>query len=123
MALPAASPLAPEPAGEPYNLPEYLPARMVNEFVYCPRLFFYEWVEGIFRESADTVEGSQQHKRVDKEGKGLPAAEDLPDDLKTRSITLASEAHKVIAKVDLLEAKDGVVTPVDYKRGRPRETE
>ncbi|HEY3456357.1 MAG TPA: CRISPR-associated endonuclease Cas1 [Bryobacteraceae bacterium] len=123
MALPAASPLAPEPAGEPHNLPEYLPARMVNEFVYCPRLFFYEWVEGIFRESADTVEGSQQHKRVDKEGKGLPAAEDLPDDLKTRSITLASEAHKVIAKVDLLEAKDGVVTPVDYKRGRPRETE
>ena len=48
-----------------------LPARMVNEFVYCPRLFFYEWVEGIFRESSDTVEGSQQHKRVDKEGKGL----------------------------------------------------
>src|SRR5689334_6981099 len=112
--------LTPQPRRE---LPDYLPARMVNEFVYCPRLFFYEWVEGIFRESADTVEGSQQHKRVDKEGKGLPAAEDLPDDLKTRSITLASEAHKVIAKVDLLEAKDGVVTPVDYKRGRPRETE
>jgi len=22
---------------------------MVNEFVYCPRLFFYEFVEGIFR--------------------------------------------------------------------------
>jgi CRISPR-associated protein Cas1 len=29
--------------------PDYLPARMVNEFVYCPRLFFYEFVEGIFR--------------------------------------------------------------------------
>ena len=25
------------------ELPEYLPARMLNEFVYCPRLFFYEW--------------------------------------------------------------------------------
>ena len=43
------------------DLPDYLPARMVNEFVYCPRLFFYEWVEGVFRESADTVEGSVQH--------------------------------------------------------------
>ena len=31
-------------------VPEYLPARMLNEFVYCPRLFFYEWVEGVFRE-------------------------------------------------------------------------
>jgi CRISPR-associated protein Cas1 len=41
--------------------PDYLPARMVNEFVYCPRLFFYEWVEGVFRESADTLEGSAQH--------------------------------------------------------------
>ena len=30
------------------ELPDYLPARMVNEFAYCPRLFFYEWVEGVF---------------------------------------------------------------------------
>ena len=47
------------------QLPDYLPARMVNEFVYCPRLFLYEWVEGLFRESKDTLEGSFQHKRVD----------------------------------------------------------
>jgi CRISP-associated protein Cas1 len=94
---------------------------MVNEFVYCPRLFFYEWVEGIFVESKDTIEGSQQHQRVDKEGKGLPPAEELPDDLKTSAITLSSETHRVIAQIDLLEAHDGLVIPVDYKRGRPRE--
>ena len=35
------------------DLPDYLPARMVNEFVYCPRLFWYEWVESVFAESAD----------------------------------------------------------------------
>jgi hypothetical protein len=39
------------------DLPGYLSARMVNEFVYCARLFFYEWVDGVFRESVDTVEG------------------------------------------------------------------
>lgn len=105
------------------ELPDYLPARMVNEFVYCPRLFFYEWLEGIFRDSAETLEGSQQHKRVDKEGKGLPAADELPEDLKTRAISLSSETYRVIAKMDLVEAHDGVVIPVDYKRGRPRETE
>ena len=44
-------------------LPDYLPARMVNEFAYCPRLFFYEWVEGLFQESSDTVEGAIQHRR------------------------------------------------------------
>ena len=31
-----------------------LPARMLNEFVYCPRLFYYEYVEGVFVDNADT---------------------------------------------------------------------
>ncbi|HXJ39487.1 MAG TPA: hypothetical protein VNH18_09415 [Bryobacteraceae bacterium] len=44
-------------------LPDYLPARMVNEYVYCPRLFFYEWVDGVFRENADTIEGAARRKR------------------------------------------------------------
>jgi CRISPR-associated protein Cas1 len=95
---------------------------MVNEFVYCPRLFFYEWVESVFRESADTLEGSAQHKKVDREGKGLPEAAALGEDrIHTRSITLASEEHRVIAKMDLIEVDGGVVTPVDYKHGKPRE--
>ena len=64
-----------QPARE---LPDYMPARMVNEFVYCPRLFFYEWVEGLFQESVDTVEGAIQHKRVDEKSTALPAAESLP---------------------------------------------
>ncbi len=46
------------------DLPEYLPARMLNEFVYCPRLFFYEWVEGVFAESGDTVEGALRHEKI-----------------------------------------------------------
>jgi len=29
------------------DAPDYLPARMLNEFVYCPRLFYYMWVEGV----------------------------------------------------------------------------
>ena len=44
------------------ELPDLVPARMLNEFVYCPRLFFYEWVEGVFRHNADTVDGSQKHE-------------------------------------------------------------
>jgi len=101
--------------------PDYLPARMVNEFSYCPRLFFYEWVEGVFQESADTVEGAAQHSRVDREGSGLPAPSDLSEDIRTRAITLSSEQHKLIAKMDLLDVSQGVVTPVDYKHGKPRD--
>src|SRR5258708_23332279 len=115
-------PPQPEPEREQRKLPDYLPARMVNEFAYCPRLFFYEWVEGVFHESADTVEGSVQHKRVDREGAGLPSAEDIDEDLKTRSVTLSSERHRLIAKMDLIDVSQGVVTPVDYKRGKPFDT-
>jgi CRISPR-associated protein Cas1 len=104
-------------------LPDYLPARMVNEFVYCPRLFFYEWVEGVFLDSADTLEGKAQHKRVDQEGNSLCGPEQLEGArLQARSILLSSEQHRVIARMDLLEVADGHVCPVDYKHGRPRET-
>jgi CRISP-associated protein Cas1 len=111
------------------DLPDYLPARMVNEFVYCPRLFFYEWVDGVFRESVDTVEGKFQHKRVDapsarRKAGELPKAEEVGEErIESRSVTLSSERHRVIAKMDLIEGSDGVVTPVDYKHGRPRETD
>jgi CRISPR-associated protein Cas1 len=104
------------------DLPDYLPARMVNEFVYCPRLFFYEWVDGVFRESADTVEGKIQHKRVDAKGSALPGpGEPAGESIHSRSVTLSSERLRVIARMDLVEAEDGNFTPVDYKHGRPRE--
>lgn len=116
-------PNIPTPAPARRALPDYLPARMVNEFTYCPRLFFYEWVQGVFRESADTLEGKAQHQRVDREGSGLPAPAEVGDDrIHSRSITLSSESHRLIAKMDLLEVENGMVTPVDYKHGKPRET-
>lgn len=52
--------------GRPLELPDLVPARMLNEFVYCPRLFFYEWVDGVFRHNADTVEGAQKHEKGDQ---------------------------------------------------------
>jgi CRISPR-associated protein Cas1 len=129
----ALSNLAPLPGPQGDNalarrrLPEYLPARMVNEFVYCPRLFFYEWVDGLFKESVDTIEGSLQHKRVDQQGPALPEAPTLTDEsgqpLKTRALTLSSDRYRLIAKLDLLEVDaNGLTTPIDYKHGAPRET-
>jgi CRISPR-associated protein Cas1 len=53
---------------------DLLAARMLNEFVYCPRLFFYEHVEGVFVHNADTVRGAAQHERVDAGRGALPAS-------------------------------------------------
>ncbi|HTV39280.1 MAG TPA: CRISPR-associated endonuclease Cas1 [Candidatus Sulfotelmatobacter sp.] len=51
-----------------------IPARMLNEFVYCRRLFYYEFVDGVFVESADTLRGEAIHQRVDSGSGALPAA-------------------------------------------------
>lgn len=104
------------------NLPDYLPARMLNEFVYCPRLFYYEWVEGVFAYNRETVEGALRHSAIDGRQDELVPADELADDdrLHSRSVTLSSEAHRVIATIDLVEADGGSVIPVDYKRGAPR---
>src|SRR5512142_3381195 len=104
-----ALPLPSEP--QERSLPDYLPARMVNEFVYCPRLFFYEWVDGVFRESVDTVEGKIQHARVDAKPTEMPAPESAAaaEEIHSRSVTLACERLRVIAKIDLVEGSEGVV--------------
>lgn len=97
-----------------------LPARMVNEFVYCPRLAYLEWVQGEWADSSDTVSGRHVHRRVDRPGGDLPepGAAEEGERLHARSITLSSNRLGLIAKLDLAEAADGEVIPVDYKRGK-----
>lgn len=97
-----------------------LPARMVNEYEYCPRLAYLEWVQGEWAESADTVEGRYRHRRVDKPAGDLPAPDEAGEEEKihAKSITLSSNRLGLIAKLDLVEGEGNVVTPVDYKRGK-----
>ena len=100
------------------DLPELVPARMLNEFAYCPRLFFLEWVDSLWASNADVAEGDRQHRRVDGGGGAAP----LPDEgeLKAaRSVELASERLGITAKLDLLEGVGGGVVPVDLKKGHP----
>lgn len=105
---------------------DYLPARQLNEFTYCPRLFYYEHVEGIFVHNYETVEGAIQHKRVDSKEDELPPADELIDSHKParmRSVSLSSDQYGVIAKMDLVESANDCVVPVDYKRGAPFQAE
>lgn len=98
-----------------------VPARMLNEFVYCPRLAYLEWAEQEWAESGDTAQGRRVHARVDAAGPPLAAPDALPEDgetLVTRSVTLSSERLGLIAKIDLVEAGEGGVTVVDYKKGK-----
>ena len=101
-----------------------LPARMVNEYQYCPRLAYLEWVQGEWADSADTVEGRHVHRRVDKRRGQPPDAdaatgdEEPPERVAVHSLELASDALGLIAKLDLAEFEGRRAVPVDTKRGK-----
>ena len=109
--------------------PELVPARMLNEYTYCPRLCYMEWVQGEFAHSADTLDGRFQHRRVDRPAGDLPVREPngeppgpeeedaQPEKIHARSVMLSDEALGAIARIDLVEAEGKQATPVDYKRG------
>jgi CRISPR-associated protein Cas1 len=111
---------------------ETIPIRMCNELVYCPRLFHIEHVQGIFVESAETVEGSGQHERAARRGKvrrkpGTVAATDDPDQPATdvapwdalipRSMEWSAPGWGVHGRLDMIELGADEVVAVEAKRG------
>lgn len=101
------------------------PARNVAEFAYCPRLFYFMEVEGIFLPSADTETGLAVHRRVDR-----PSAEPRDDEedidpekpKSVRKLALASKKLGLTATLDITEISGKVAVPVEYRKGRPKRT-
>jgi len=100
------------------------PARNVAEYAYCPRLFYYMQVEGIFVPSSDTEKGMAVHRRVDKPSAAqekVDESEADPDRPKTvRSLALTSESLGLTATLDLAEISGQTAVPVEYRKGRPK---
>jgi len=97
------------------DVSDLIPARMLNEFAYCPRLCYIEWVQGEFVDSVDTVDGRFQHRRVDSRTGKLPEEEYEP--IHARSVQLTGPEVGITCRIDLLEGVGNRATPVDYKRG------
>jgi len=116
------------------------PARNIAEHAYCPRLFYYMAVEGVFLPSADTEHGVGVHRRVDhaseaptkpkaalsRRGNSRKQVAKLEDEevdaerpVSVRSLALSSERLGVTAKLDLAEINGTRAVPVEYRKGRP----
>lgn len=99
--------------------PELLPARMLNEFTYCPRLFHLEWVQAEWADNADTISGRHVHRRVDKPTGEIPSPTEVAGvEGAARSVSMSAPRERLVANIDLVELSDGEVRPVDYKRGK-----
>jgi CRISP-associated protein Cas1 len=98
-----------------------MPVRRLHNFIYCPRLFYFQWVENIFQENADTVAGSHAHRNVDKPSKLEDIKElGLPEGAKLRSLRLESESLGLIGVVDIVEGGPDGAEIIDYKKGSAR---
>lgn len=95
-----------------------VPARIVNEHVYCPRLAWLEWEARAFTDNLDTAEGSDAHRRVDRERGELDG--DGDGDAQATSLMLSSERLGVVARIDRAERRGGDTVPVETKHGHPR---
>jgi CRISPR-associated endonuclease Cas1/CRISPR-associated protein Cas4 len=96
---------------QPPAVPALIPARMLNEFAYCPRLAYLMWVQQEWAENVETLEGKRAHRRVDE-------ADDSRVKIHQRSIHLSSEKLGLTAVLDVLEKAGRRARPVDYKRGK-----
>ena len=96
-----------------------MPVRRLHNYVYCPRLFYYQWVEGLFAENADTIIGSSLHHVVDEPDRWKQESiEQMPG--KVKSLSLSSEVLGLTGIVDLIQTdQDGLLSIIDYKKGHP----
>lgn len=118
-------------------------ARNIGEHAYCPRLFYYMQVEGVFIPSADTEEGADVHRRVDQpslvprrasdvdakqtDDNASSQIEDPERPRAVRSLHLTSEELQLTARLDLAEITEPadrtsapIAIPIEYRKGRPR---
>lgn len=100
------------------GLPGVVPARMLNEFVYCPRLFYLEWVDKRWADSADTAQGQLAHEPTDRRGGRMPPPGAATAPLTTAQVELSDTDLGVGAVIDRVDHADGTSSPVDVKKGR-----
>lgn len=97
--------------------PQLVPARMLNELVYCQRLFHLEWVDGRWAHSDDTVQGSVAHDATDRRSGRMPAPDEEEKPFTSIQVALSDPDLGVTAVIDRVDHEDGSSSPVDMKKG------
>ena len=96
-----------------------VPARILNEHRYCPRLAYLMWADGANADNAATLEGKFVHRRVDAGSGSLPSDDHAEQPTVRRSLTLGDDDIGVVARIDLVELEGRRAVPIEYKRGHP----
>lgn len=98
--------------------PDLIPARMLNEHTYCPRLAYLEWVQSEFAPNYFTEDGKYAHRRVDADEGAISEPQEGEAPKIARSVMMSATGAGFVARVDLVETDGDQAVPVDYKRGK-----
>lgn len=93
----------------------YLPLSYLNQLTYCPRRFWYMYVQGEIAINAPMLEGTYQHQtRADKPGQDT----DDRGRLIRRRLWVWSDQLQIAGFADFVEADGARLIPVEYKHGQ-----
>ena len=98
--------------------PETIAISALNALEYCPRRFYYQFVQGERLVNEFVLEGTLVHRRVHQEGMRTSAEGEIT----TTRLYLYSERLRIAGFADVIEERDGLLIPVEYKRGRAWKT-
>src|SRR5260370_42704353 len=92
---------------------ETIPISSLNALEYCPRKFYYQYVQGETLVNEFVLEGTLAHQRVHQPGAHTTGE----GEMQTTQVYLYSEALRLTGFADVVEERGGVLVPVEYKRG------
>lgn len=93
---------------------EMIPISSLNALEYCPRKFYYQFVQGETLVNEFVLEGTLAHQRVHQAGTHTTAE----GEMQTTSLYLYSESLRLTGFADVIEERAGVLVPVEYKHGQ-----
>src|SRR5258708_25399866 len=94
--------------------PETIPLSALNALEYCPRRFYYQFVQGDTLINEYVLEGTLAHQRVHQAGAQMTSG----GEIQTTRLYLYSETLHLSGFSDVIEEQGGTLIPVEYKHGQ-----
>jgi CRISPR-associated exonuclease Cas4 len=94
--------------------PEEIPLSYLNAYEYCPRRFYYEFVQGEMVVNEFVLAGTLLHQRSDEPGIHHTAS----GEVRINRLHLYSEELHLTGFADIVEEQDEHIIPIEYKHGK-----
>lgn len=98
-----------------HPVPESIPISALNALEYCPRRFYYQFVQGDRLVNEFVLDGTLAHKRVHQQATRQTTR---VGEISTTRLYLHSERLRISGFTDVIEEYEGKITPVEYKHGQ-----